>query len=211
LGVVRAGKTLIATNAYSGPLEPQLQRTFIPLRVFQIATKPLPRDVRTRLLPGGQGAGDTRRNLFTFRFDAENRLISGGMHILGVGAETRLPQTIRRRLATQLDLPDLPPLAYSWSGLAAVEQDFLPHLIALGPNLIAGRACNGRGIAMTTAMGKVLADWAAGTDARDLAIPVVPPSPIPLHGLLRHAPNVLLGWSILRDRLDETGSRRRQA
>lgn len=204
-GSVRAGKVLIATNAYGGTLNPSLQRTYIPLKVFQIATEPLPRDIRARLLPGGQGVGDTRRNLFTFRFDADNRLISGGMHILGAGADTRVPHTIWRRLARHLDLPDLPPLAYSWSGMAAVEPDFLPHLLDLGPGLIAGRACNGRGIAMTTAMGKVLADWAAGTEARDLPLPFAPPAPIPYHALLRHAPNILLGWSMLRDRLDEAG------
>ena len=119
-GSVRAGKVLIATNAYGGSLNPLLQRTYFPLKVFQIATKPLPREIRTRLLPGGQGVGDTRRNLFTFRFDAENRLISGGMHILSAGADTRVPQTIWRRLARHLDLPDLPPLAYCWSGMAAV-------------------------------------------------------------------------------------------
>ncbi|UVK54256.1 FAD-binding oxidoreductase [Mesorhizobium sp. AR02] len=203
-GSVRAGKVLIATNAYGGSLNPLLQRTYFPLKIFQIATEPLPRDVRTRLLPGGQGAGDTRRNLFTFRFDADNRLISGGMHILSAGADTRVPQTIWRRLARHLDLPDLPPLAYGWSGMAAVEPDFLPHLLDLGPGLIAGRACNGRGIAMTTAMGKVLADWAAGTEARDLQLPFALPAPIPFHALLRHAPNMLLGWSMLRDRLDET-------
>ncbi|MER9653795.1 FAD-binding oxidoreductase [Mesorhizobium sp. M0152] len=201
-GSVHAAKVLIATNAYGGPLNPSLQRTYFPLKVFQIATAPLPRETRTRLLPGGQGVGDTRRNLFTFRFDAENRLISGGMHILGAAADTRVPQAIWRRLGRHLDLPDLPPLAYSWSGMAAVEPDFLPHLIDLGPGLIAGRACNGRGIAMTTAMGKVLADWAAGTDARDLPLPFAPPAPIPFHAVLRHAPNVLLGWSMLRDRLD---------
>ncbi|MEI9428338.1 NAD(P)/FAD-dependent oxidoreductase [Mesorhizobium sp. Cs1299R1N3] len=204
LGLVRAAKVLIATNAYGGSLSPLLRRTYIPLKVFQIATAPLPLEIRTRLLPGGQGVGDTRRNLFTFRFDADNRLISGGMHILGAGADTRVPQTIWRRLASHLDLPDLPPLAYSWSGMAAVEPDFLPHLLDLGPGLIAGRACNGRGIAMTTAMGKVLADWAAGTDARDLPLPFAPPAPIPFHVLLRHAPNMLLGWSMLRDRMDET-------
>ncbi|RVA73214.1 FAD-binding oxidoreductase, partial [Mesorhizobium sp. M7A.F.Ca.US.006.04.2.1] len=125
-------------------------------------------------------------------------------HILGAGADTRVPQTIWRRLGRHLGLPDLPPLAYSWSGMAAVEPDFLPHLIDLGPGLIAGRACNGRGIAMTTAMGKVLADWAAGTDARDLPLPFAPPAPIPFHAVLRHAPNMLLGWSMLRDRLDGT-------
>ncbi|PBC23821.1 MULTISPECIES: FAD-dependent oxidoreductase [unclassified Mesorhizobium] len=203
-GSVRAGKVLIATNAYGGSLNPLLQRSYFPLKIFQIATEPLPREVRTRLLPGGQGVGDTRRNLFTFRFDADNRLISGGMHILSAGADTRVPQTIWRRLARHLDLPDLPPLACGWSGMAAVEPDFLPHLLDLGPGLIAGRACNGRGIAMTTAMGKALADWAAGTEARDLPLPFAPPAPIPFHALLRHAPNALLGWSMLRDRLDET-------
>jgi len=203
-GSVRAGKVLIATNAYGGSLNPLLQRSYFPLKIFQVATEPLPREVRTRLLPGGQGVGDTRRNLFTFRFDADNRLISGGMHILSAGADTRVPHTIWRRLARHLDLPDLPPLAYSWSGMAAVEPDFLPHLLDLGPGLIAGRACNGRGIAMTTAMGKALADWAAGTEARGLPLPFAPPAPIPFHALLRHAPNALLGWSMLRDRLDET-------
>ncbi|OBQ74417.1 NAD(P)/FAD-dependent oxidoreductase [Mesorhizobium erdmanii] len=204
-GSARAGKVLIATNAYGGPLNPLLRRTYFPLKVFQVATEPLPREVRRRLLPGGQGVGDTRRNLFTFRFDADNRLITGGMHILSAGADTRVPRTIWRRLGHHLDLPALPPLAYSWSGMAAVEPDFLPHLLDLGPGLIAGRACNGRGIAMTTAMGKVLADWATGTEARDLPLPFAPPAPIPLHALLRHAPNMLLGWSMLRDRLDETG------
>lgn len=118
-GSVRAGKVLIATNAYGGTLNPSLRRTYIPLKVFQIATEPLPPEIRTRLLPGGQGVGDTRRNLFTFRFDADNRLISGGMHILSAGADTRVPLTIWRRLARHLDLPDLPPLAYGWSGMAA--------------------------------------------------------------------------------------------
>ncbi len=202
-GSVRAAKVLVATNAYGAALNPDLGRTYFPLKIFQIATEPLPRAIRSRLLPGGQGVGDTRRNLLTFRFDGENRLISGGMHIVGTGADTRVPQAIWRRLAAYLDLPNIPPLQYAWSGMAAVEPDFLPRLVDLGPGLIAGFACNGRGIAMTTAMGKVLADWAGGADAGDLPLPFAPPSPIPFHGLMRYAPNMLLPWSMLRDRLDE--------
>ncbi|WP_181178482.1 FAD-dependent oxidoreductase [Mesorhizobium sp. B4-1-3] len=204
-GSLRAGKVLVVTNAYGGALNPTLQRTYFPLKVFQIATAPLPSKARQRLLPGDQGFSDTRRNLITFRFDARNRLISGGMHVVSAGAERRVPQTIWRRLASCLELPDLPPPEYSWSGIAAVEPDFLPHLIDLGPGLMAARACNGRGIAMTTAMGKVLADWAAGTEGRDLPLPFAPPAPIPFHGLLRYAPNMLLPWSMLRDWLDWTG------
>jgi glycine/D-amino acid oxidase-like deaminating enzyme len=205
-GSVRAGKVFIATNAYGGALDPKLARTYFPLRVFQIATQPLSQSVRSRLLPGNQCVSDTRRNLFTFRFDAANRLISGGMHIFSPGAEERVPRAIHRRLADMLDLQSIPPIAYAWSGMAAVEPDFLPHLVDLGPGLIAGFACNGRGIALTTAMGRVLADWASGANTSNLAIPFAPPKAIPLHGLMKHAPNMLLPWSMLRDRLDEVGS-----
>jgi glycine/D-amino acid oxidase-like deaminating enzyme len=201
-GSVRTRKVIVATNAYGGALNPTLSKTYFPLRVFQIATKPLPASLRKRLLPGGQCVSDTQRNLFTFRFDADNRLITGGMHIVGPGAAHRVPQAIHRRMSRRLELPDLPPIDYSWSGIAAVEPDFLPHLVDLGPGLVAGFACNGRGIAMTTAMGRVLGDWAAGADPQDLPIPFAAPAPIPFHGLMRHAPNALLPWSMLRDRLD---------
>ncbi len=103
-GKVRAGKVLIATNAYGGHLNPTLARTYFPLKVFQIATEPLPASVRQRLLPGGQCVSDTRRNLFTFRFDAENRLITGGMHVIGPGADERVPRAIHHRLARHLNL-----------------------------------------------------------------------------------------------------------
>lgn len=204
-GSVRAGRVVLATNAHVGALQPAVARSFFPLRVFQIATAPLPVAVRARLLPGGQCVSDTRRNLFTFRFDAENRLISGGMHILGVGADRRVPQAIHRRLSRLLDLPDLPPLQHAWSGEAAVMPDFLPHLIEPAPGLIAGIACNGRGIAMTTMLGKSLADWAGGVPAFDLPVPCAPPAPIPWHAVMRYAPNAHLPLAMLRDALDAWG------
>ncbi|GAB1361504.1 hypothetical protein MASR1M32_07400 [Rhodobacter sp.] len=156
--------------------------------------------MRERLLPGGQGCGDSRRNLFTFRFDADNRLITGGMHILGPGAETRVPRAILARMARVLDLPDLPRLQYSWSGVAAVTPDFLPRVIEPAPGLLAALACNGRGIAMTTALGPDLARWAAGAPAAELAPPLVPLRGIPMHALARMAPNALLPFSIWQDR-----------
>ena len=199
-GEVRAAKVLLATNAHAGRLWPRLARSFFPLRVFQIATEPLPQSLRSRLLPGGQCVSDSRRNLFTFRFDAENRLITGGMHILRPGAATRVPRRILCRMARTLDLPEIPPLQYSWSGMAAVTPDFLPRVIQPAPGLLAAFACNARGIALTTAMGPDLARWAAGAPADSLAPPLAPLRAIPFHGLARMAPNALLPFSILRDR-----------
>ena len=200
---IHAARVVLATNAMAGGLVPGLNRSFLPLRIFQIATAPVPQALRRRLLPGGACVSDTRRNLFTSRLDAADRLITGGMHIFGPGAETRVPRRIHQRLARMLDAPDLPPIAYSWSGVAAVMPDFLPHLIDLGPGLLAGIACNGRGIAMTTALGRVLSDWALGAALQDLPLPCAPPAPIPFHGLTRHAPNLMLPISLLRDHLDD--------
>ena len=198
-GQVTARRVVLATNAYAGNLWPGLARSFFPLRVFQVATEPLPASLRAGLLPEGQCVSDSRRNLFTFRFDAENRLISGGMEILALGASSRVPRSIHRRMAQVLQVPDLPPLAYHWSGMASVMPDFLPRGVELAPGLIAGFACNGRGIALSTAMGRELAGWAAGVPAPGLAVPQSPGAAIPLHAVLRMAPNALLPISMLRD------------
>lgn len=199
-GDIRAARVLLATNAHAGALWPGLARSFFPLRVFQIATEPLPQSLRDRLLPGGQCVSDSRRNLFTFRFDAANRLITGGMHILRPGAGIRVPRAILARMTRALELSEIPRLQFSWSGMAAVSPDFLPRVIQPAPGLLAAFACNGRGIALTTAMGPELARWAAGEPADSLAPPLVPLRAIPFHGLARMAPNALLPFSILRDR-----------
>jgi len=72
----------------------------------------------------------------------------------------------------------------------------------LGPGLLAGIACNGRGIAMTTMLGRVLADWAKGAALADLPVPSGPPAPLRLHGLARFAPNALLPLGMLRDAME---------
>lgn len=201
-GQVRARRVVLATNAYAGRLWPGLAQGFFPLRVFQVATEPLPAAMGQDLLPGRQAVSDSRRNLFTFRFDRDRRLISGGMHILSPGATMRVPRAIHRRMARELGLPDLPPLAYAWSGMASVMPDYLPRLVDLAPGLVAGFACNGRGIAMSTAMGRELARWAGGADLSESAIPVVMPKAIPYHALARLAPNALLPVSMVKDALD---------
>lgn len=197
-GTVRSRRVVLATNAYADALWPGLAQGFFPLTVFQVATEPLPEAMGQRLLPGRQAVSDSRRNLFTFRFDRDRRLISGGMVVLPPGARTRIPRNIRRRLADELALPDLPRLSHAWSGVASVMPDYLPRLVELAPGLIAGFACNGRGIAMSCAMGRELALWADGS--RDLSIPVRHLERIPFHRLARLAPNVLLPVSIARDR-----------
>lgn len=63
--------------------------------------------------------------------------------------------------------------------------DGLPHLCELAPGVRAGLGYNGRGVAMATQMGRLLARWTLAGSAADLGFPVTPLRPIPLHRFSR--------------------------
>ena len=62
-----------------------------------------------------------------------------------------------------------------------MTRDHLPHLHEVAPGLLTGLGYNGRGVAMATVMGRILANWALGAPAAELPFPVTPLAPIPLH------------------------------
>jgi len=68
--------------------------------------------------------------------------------------------------------------------------------------MAAGLGYNGRGVAMATAMGKVLADWALGTPHADLDFPVTPLRKIPFHPLYPLGVEARVTYYKLLDRLE---------
>lgn len=69
-GRVTAGKGLICTNAYTGPLADPLGQSVVPVTSVQVATAPLSDNVAHSILPEGHSPSDTRRLLVYFRQDA---------------------------------------------------------------------------------------------------------------------------------------------
>lgn len=181
--VRRAEALLLCTNAFTTGPAARLGRTTVPLRVYQVATAPLDDDTVARIAPDRRPVGDTRKNLFTYRLDRDNRLISGGMAAVPLGAKARLARVITERLAQELSLPSQPKAEAVWTGVAALTPDFLPRLHRIGTNGYAGVGCNGRGIAMTAQLGRVLADAVLQGSAEGLPIPLRPLRRIPLHAL----------------------------
>ncbi len=195
-----AEQVLLCTNAAASGAARQLARTVVPLRVYQVATVPLPAALARRIAPGRTPLADTRANLFTLRLTRDNRLISGGMAVVPLGARRRMARRIAARLAAELGLPEPPRIDYAWRGIAAMSPDFLPHIHAFGPGFWGGIGCNGRGIAVTAVLGEALADAAAGVAPADLPIPVAPARPIPFHPLAQMAPSVAIMRAMWADR-----------
>ena len=182
-GQLRADKVLLCTNGYTDGLVAPLARTVVPVVSTQVATAPLSDNIGASILPGRQAPSDTRRLLNYFRMDAAGRFIMGGRGAYG-DHSTRRAQERLRKVSREM-FPQLADVEwqYAWGGFVAATADHYPHLNLMGDGIVAGLGYNGRGVAMATAMGKVLADWASGTDAADLDFPMTSPKPIPFHSL----------------------------
>jgi glycine/D-amino acid oxidase-like deaminating enzyme len=201
-GSVRAATVILATNAYTDRLHDSLRRSVVAVPSYQIATDPLPEALRASILPEGQSVSDMRRLLRYFRTDAAGRLVMGAR---GVYGDASPAQAMRRQLQAVREIyPQAAALAfpYRWGGMVAVTPDHMPHLHALAPGLLAGLGYNGRGVAMATLMGKLLADWAGGADADALGFPVTPLSPMRLHAFSRMGVRAAVQYFAARDTLE---------
>lgn len=196
-----AQKVLMCTNAFTIGAATRMGRSAVPLRVYQIATTPTEPDIVTRIAPDRRPVGDTRQNLFTYRLDRDNRLISGGMAAVPFGAFARLGRTVAERLSEELGLPQAARPEIVWTGVAAMTPDFLPRLYQMGDGWFGGIGCNGRGIAMTAQLGRVLARAAMGESTEQLPIPTRTLRPLPFHSFTPLVASAALIQARLKDLL----------
>jgi glycine/D-amino acid oxidase-like deaminating enzyme len=180
--VVKAKQVVIATNAYSGDLVPRLKQSIVPVHSFQVATDPLDPALRKTVLPYGHVSSDSRRVLLYFRFDQDGRFLMGGV---GTTSEPQSQHPFRHLYqAVRHIYPQIrAPFKYHWYGKVAITPDFLPHLQEPTPGLHVGVGYNGRGVAMATAMGTLLARRVNGEPANTLPFPTSTIKTIPFHGL----------------------------
>ncbi len=201
-GSVTANTLILATNAYTDDLWPGLRRTVIPVQSYQVATHPLPEDIRRRVLPGGQPVSDVRRILYYFRLDPEGRLLMGGRGPLNDTGDPALFARLEAVAARFFPQIGAPLWEHRWSGRVAITTDHLPHLHEPRPGVLIGLGYNGRGVAMATRMGKLLADRALGASAADLGWPVTAIAPIPLHAWRLPVMSLVVRWKRFQDWLD---------
>lgn len=176
-GTITASRVLLCTNAYTGDAWPGLGRTIIPVRGYQVWSRPLPEAVRGRILRGIAAMNDTRRLLTGLRLYPDGRLhFSGGV---GFGAE-RQPDLADRIARIRQIFPDIGELDVEgwWSGWVTrgIADGWRLHHLA--PGLFTAIACNGRGVAMGPIMGRELARCAAGVPEAELLMPLSKPKPI---------------------------------
>lgn len=178
---VTAPSVIVATNAYTSNVWPQVRAELVHLPYFNMATRPLGDSLRRSILPERQGAWDTREILSSFRFDKEGRLVFGSVGALR-GAGPPIHRNWGRRAMRKL-FPQLKGVDFEteWYGKIGMTVDNVPRFHRLGRNVVSFSGYNGRGIAPGTVFGRCLADLVAGRIGEsDLPLPVTPAEPAPL-------------------------------
>ena len=172
----------MATNAYSGEfsksLVPHIAHEVMPVLSWQMATQPLSDNVRKTIIPGRQAMSDTHGELYFARYDARNRLVTGGA-VIGPGNKV---ERIKARVTERLQRlwPQIGEVSfdYVWNGYVGMTTDFLPRIHKLGPNAYGWTGCNGRAVALTIPLGNELAKAVRGVPESELALPFTEPVPI---------------------------------
>ena len=130
-GDISGRALIVATNAYTGEfsktLMPDIAHEVMPVLSWQMATQPLSESARKTIIPGRQAMSDTHGELYFARYDARNRLVTGGA-VIGPGNKTeRIKQRVGERL--QRLWPQIGPVAfdYVWNGYVGMTTDFLPR------------------------------------------------------------------------------------
>jgi len=163
-GNVEARDVLIATNGYTNGASPALQRRFVPIGSYIIATEPLADGQAAALLPRRRMAFDSKNFLHYFRVTTDRRLLFGGR------AEFGQPNPDTTRRAAQILRHDMvavfPQLAgiaieYGWGGNVAFTRDQMPRAGKVDGMFYAGGYC-GHGVAMATYLGGQIARRIAG-------------------------------------------------
>jgi glycine/D-amino acid oxidase-like deaminating enzyme len=171
-GPLAAGSVIVATNAYTGRLLPHFPFPVLCVYGVQSATVPLKRI--GHILPQRQGFSDVRKRFF--RLDEQDRLIVGGPGLPWAPTSDRsLPFRLIERALRKLfpEIRDV-PFSHHWYARGAAAADLLPHLYEPEAGLFAALGFAGRGIAMGTLLGRVLARRVQGEPPRNIGFPITP-------------------------------------
>ena len=195
-GQISGRALIVATNAYTGEfsksLAPDIAHEVMPVLSWQMATQPLSEAARTTIIPGRQAMSDTHGELYFARYDARNRLVTGGAVIGPANRAEKMKSMVSGRLKKLWPEIGQVSFDYVWNGYVGMTTDFLPRIHRLGPDAYGWTGCNGRAVALSIALGDELSKAVRGHPESELALPFTDPVPIVAHGLLRRVAPLML-------------------
>jgi glycine/D-amino acid oxidase-like deaminating enzyme len=199
--IVHAEKVLLATNGFTDDLWPSLRRSIVPVFSSIAATAPLSDDVARAIMPTRSVLYESGHITVYYRIDQHNRLLMGGrgpMRWIRNASDVSYFIRYAERL-----WPQLKGVAWThgWNSRLAITADHYPHVHEPAENLLISLGCNGRGVALSTAMGAQLTRRLIGGIKAEIDMPVTGIKPIPMHAFWPLGVTAAVLAGRVRDRL----------
>jgi glycine/D-amino acid oxidase-like deaminating enzyme len=197
-GDVHAQKIVLATNAYSHHLFPQLLHRYIPLYDYILVSAPLTDDQRATIgWRHQQGVTDGRTFFNYYRLTADNRILWGtseAMYYRGNRVDESCdhsePHYAALKESFRRHFPQLPGLHwdYAWGGPIASTTRLTPFFGSTG-QVVYALGYTGHGIGTTRVAGKILAHMALDKPNDLLSLAMVQCKPFP------YPPEPIRSWA----------------
>jgi gamma-glutamylputrescine oxidase len=202
-GIVRAQQALVATNAYTGltGFGTDLGSRIVPVSTSIVATEPLPAGALAAILPQRHVVSDTRHLLNYFRIAPGDRLLYGGRGSLTGRESPDVYKGLERKLAETFPALAGVAIDHRWSGKVAVTLDDFPHVGRLSRRVAYAMGYGGRGVVLTSLLGKMLAQLAMGKTLEPGPMGPAAFTRIPLQAVRIPAMKAVAGYYGLLDRL----------
>ncbi|MBV6659725.1 FAD-binding oxidoreductase [Pseudomonas yamanorum] len=201
-GVINAAQLVIATDAYTDITKATsaVNKSIVPFRSAIIATEPLDgAGVETPIFDG-RSYSETRRMMRWFRRSG-NRLLYGGRGAFGKTDSEAAFHALELALRRQFPQLENVKISHSWSGLVALTLDAVPHLGRLNSRTTYAMGYNGLGVAMSSNMGKYVAEVVTGGNPSLGMLTACGLKSIPFYSLREPGVRMVAGWYQLLDRL----------
>jgi glycine/D-amino acid oxidase-like deaminating enzyme len=198
-GTLRAEKLVLCTNGYTDSLWPRLRRSVVPMFSAIVASEALPEALARDIMPTRSVLYELGSVTVYYRLDRQNRLLMGGR---SVQRDVSRPEELRYLINYALRLwPSLRGVrwTHAWSGQLAITQDHYPHVHEPHDTVLACLGYNGRGVAMSSAMGPELARRIIGGRTAAFDMPITGIREIPLHALWRPGVAARMFYGRIRD------------
>src|SRR6202790_1398085 len=199
--VVRADKVLIATNGFTDDLWPALRRTLMPVFSSIAATEPLPDDIARQIMPTRSVLYESGHITVYYRIDASNRLLMGGRGPMKWISDPSAVAYLMRYAVRLWPVLQGIRWTHGWNSRLAMTADHYPHVHEPGPGVLVYLGCNGRGVALASAMGQQLARRLVGGEAAEIDMPITSPKPIRFHAFWPVGVRSVVLYGRIRDRL----------
>jgi gamma-glutamylputrescine oxidase len=181
---VAADHIVLACDAFSARLAPELAPYIAHVESFIAATEPLDPEIAATIIPSDAAVADTRHVLDYYRKSNDRRLLFAGREAYWTPPND-IAGIVRPRMLKVFPSLKNVKIEFGWSGTVGITRTRMPHFGTLGPRIYFAHGYSGHGVALATLGGKLLAEAVLGQRERFDVLARVPAQKFPGGQLLR--------------------------